>query len=239
MEQPTPDNYRYTQPNTLERKPSNIVSWLGFSFSLFVLVLLWVTLIITAVVIRNDTDTYSGGASAILMLFLLIGTPLGLAGLVLSIIGLVKASNSGGKRWIGTCGLVFTGLSILSIFAPVFLSSFFVKESATVVTPTHLGNAKQQEKGIIFIVDGYRLKCYDNTKKEDVNPYETRLVYPTQIVKELDVWFKMHNLTKDEPIILRVSPDTDYTKVSDLLEALKILGVTKYKLTTDLKNTAH
>lgn len=233
MEQSMQDNNQYTQLNISGRKPSNTVSWLGFSFSLFVLVLLWITLIIAAAIIKNSTDR---SASAI-MLFLLIGIPLGLAGLVLSIIGLIKASKSGGKKWIGTCGLVFTGLSILSIFAPVLLSSFIVKEPVTVVTPTHLESTKQQAKSVIFVVDGYRLKCYDNREMEDINPYETRLEYPYQIAKEIDVWFKMHNFTKDEPIILKVSPDTDYTQVSDLFEALKRLGVTK--LMTDLKNAAN
>lgn len=239
MEQSATENSYYTQPNILERKPSNIVSWLGFSFSLFVFILLWISLIIAATIIKNNTITYFESVFAILMLFMLIGLPLGLTGLVLSIIGLIKASNTGGKKWIGTCGLVFTGLSILSVFAPVLSSSFIVKEPVTVVTPTQHKNTKQQENGVIFIIEGYRLSCFDNREKEDDNPYETQLIYTTQIVKELDIWFKMHPVTKDELIILKVSPDTDYTQVSNLMEALEKLGVTKYQLMTDLINSTY
>ncbi len=239
MEQSLPEINHCAPINSDIRKPSNTISWLGFSFSLFVLLLLWLTLIKSVVIISNSNDTYSGALPVILMLVSLIGMPLGIAGLLLSIIGIIKASNSGGKKWIGTCGVFFTGLSILSIFAPFFLSPLIVKEPTTVITSTSLENTNQLEHDVVFIIEGYRLKCFDNRETADVNPYETRLEYPTQIRKELEIWFKMHNIPKNEPIKLKVSQDTNYTQVSDLLEALKRLGVTKYQLVTISKNTRH
>ncbi len=79
------------------------------------------------------------------------------------------------------------------------------------------------------------MKCFDNRETADVNPYETRLEYPTQIRKELEIWFKMHNIPKNEPIKLKVSQDTNYTQVSDLLEALKRLGGHEISISDYLK----
>ena len=94
MEQPT-SNFPYPPYNEEIKKTNNTVSWLGFGFSLFVLILLWVTLLISALIIKNSTDTFTGGASALITIFLMIGFPLGIAGLILSIVGLIKASNKG------------------------------------------------------------------------------------------------------------------------------------------------
>ncbi|MCM1163371.1 MAG: hypothetical protein NC339_03885 [Muribaculaceae bacterium] len=170
MENSTSENSYYTQPNILGKNPSNVVSWLGFGFSLFVLILLWVTLLISVLIIKNSTDTFSGEASALIMIFLMIGIPLGLAGLILSIVGLIKASNHGGKKWIGACGLVFTALSILSIFIPIVISACNTKEPTTVITPTAV-DTKSSGNNVVLLIDKHQLKCYDNREKQDNNPY--------------------------------------------------------------------
>lgn len=235
MEQPT-FNFPCPPVNEEIRKPNNIVSWLGFGFSLFVLILLWTTLIISVLIIKNSTDTYSGGASAIIMIFLMIGIPLGLAGLILSIVGLINASNKGGKKWIGTCGLVFTALSILSIFIPLIISACSTKEPTTVITPTAF-DTKSKGNDVVLLIDSHQLECYDNRQKQDNNPYQTRIEYTFQLENELEVWFTMHKITKEDTIKVEVTNDTDYTQVHDVLEALKRLGMTKFQLMTNLKDS--
>lgn len=225
MEQPISD---MTCPPFSEkiRKPNNMVSWLGFGFSLFVLILLWITLIISALIV-NNTGTSSGGTYALLTIFCMIGFPLGLVGLVLSIVGVIKAANSGGKKWIGICGLVFTGLSLLSIFIPMAIGIMGTKESEQVVDTVSVGN------GVVLLVDGDQLKCYDNREKQDYNPYQTRVEYYFVIEDELEVWFSMHNIERDDSIKVYVSNGTDYTQAHEVLQALKNMRMTKYQVMSD------
>lgn len=238
MEQPT-SNFPCPPLKEEIRKPNNIVSWLGFGFSLFVLILLWVTLITCALIFNNSTDTNSGDASLIMALFLMIGFPLGLAGLILSIVGLIKSSNKGGKKWIGTCGLVFTALSILSIFIPLIIA--YSPDEPTMVTipaaveTTNTENTESTEGNIVLLIDRYQLKCYDNREKQDNNPYQTRIV-AFKLIEELEVWFTMHNITKEDTIKVEVTNDTDYTTVHDVLDALKASGM-EFQLTTSQKDS--
>lgn len=234
MEQSIADIQSYPPLNNECRKSSNTISWLGFGFSLFVLILMWFTFIIAAIIIRNDSDRFSSGALGIVMIFLLIGSLVGLLGLIFSIVGLIKATNSGGKKWIGVCGLIFSGLSVVSIFVPIFLSAFTAKEPTMIKAPASMITDNPQENKVVFVVDGYQLKCYDNRETNEVEPYQTRLEYSYQIKKELGVWFKMHNVSKDEIIILKVSTDTDYSQVAELMDALKYLGRNNVQLTTSL-----
>ncbi|MCM1292041.1 MAG: hypothetical protein NC111_04365 [Bacteroides sp.] len=125
MVPPIPGYNNYNQPNVLEGRQSDTISWLGFGLSLFVLVLLWITLFIVVILIKNSYTYNSNGATSFLMLFFLVGIPLGIAGLVLSILGLIKASNNGGKKWIGACGIGFSALSVLSVFVPVLITTIF------------------------------------------------------------------------------------------------------------------
>lgn len=238
MEQPT-SNIPCPPLNEEIRKPNNIVSWLGFGFSLFVLILLWATLIICGLILNNSTDTNSGDASIIMVLSLMIGFPLGLAGLILSISGLIKASNKGGKKWIGTCGLVFTALSILSIFIPLIFV-YSTDEPTTVTIPaavetTSTEDSEGTECNIVLLIDRHQLKCYDNREKQDNNPYQTRIVGTFELIKELEVWFTMHNITKEDTIKVEVTNDTDYTTVHDVLDALKFSKM-KFQL-SPLKRT--
>ena len=235
MEQPT-SNFPYPPYNEEIKKTNNTVSRLGFGFSLFVLILLWVTLLISALIIKNSTDTFTGGASALITIFLMIGFPLGIAGLILSIVGLIKASNKGGKKWIGTCGLIFTALSILSIFIPIIISACSTKEHTSKIIPAAV-DTKSTGNNVVLLIDKLQLKCYDNREKQDNNPYQTRIEYTFQLEDELEVWFTMHDITKEDTLKVEVTNDTDYTQVHDVLEALKRLGMTKFQLKTNLKDS--
>ena len=81
------------------------------------------------------------------------------------------------------------------------------------------------------------MKCYDNREKQDNNPYQTRIEYTFQLEDELEVWFTMHDITKEDTLKVEVTNDTDYTQVHDVLEALKRLGMTKFQLKTNLKDS--
>lgn len=47
----------------------------------------------------------------------------------------------------------------------------------------------------------------------------------------------MHDITKEDTLKVEVTNDTDYTQVHDVLEALKRLGMTKFQLKTNLKDS--
>ncbi|MDE7427080.1 MAG: hypothetical protein K2M79_04715 [Muribaculaceae bacterium] len=229
-------NFYYTpECNEEIRKPSNAISWLGFSFSLFVLILLW--LIMLWIPAKGGSGFLLATGTGMVMIFLVIGIPVGFIGLVLSIVGVIKAANNGGKVWISTMGLIFTGLTILSLFVIPLLRSVSIREPAKVESPA-ISVEKQQDKGLIFLVDGYQLSCFDNREQTDTAPYTTRISYSLQLEKELEVWFKMHETTEDDPISLYVTDDTDYTQVSELMEALELLNRNKFTLRTVQKDKA-
>lgn len=223
------NNHNYIEMTNNTQRPSDTISWLGFSFSLFALLLLCLT--IFAVTCTNGLQ----GTSAFMLAFL-FGTPIGIGGLVLSIIGLVKAGNNGGKKWIGSCGLIFTGLSILCIFIPIFVATAQKSHDIKIDLTENIAPDSQQENEVVLAVDGYQLKCYDNRNHIDNTPYETRIEYSLQVEKEIDVWFKMHNIENNDYIILKASQDTDYSQVADLIEALNKLGMTNFQLTSALQN---
>lgn len=231
MEQPAPYTHEYVNMAHQPKKISNTISWLGFSFSLFVLLMLCVTVITIAKSVGNHNGIFDG-STALMMLVLLIGTPIGLAGMILSIVGLIKASNKDGKKWIGVCGLIFTGLSILSVFAPVVIATTAKTETIEVKVPEGEDTARQ-DKGILLKVDGYQLKCYDNKNQIDTAPYVTHLKYISQIKRELEVWFTIHNVEKNDVITLKVSQDTDYSQIADLIDALNQLGMKKFQLISE------
>lgn len=219
-----------------QKKTSNVIAWIGFSFSLFVLLLLWLTLTVVSQIFSNNTDTHFDGSIGLIMLFLLIGIPIGLVGFILSIIGLVKASNNGGKKWIGISGLIFTGLSIISIFVPMMIGIFAKPQSIQTKLPEGETIHTQHKNRIVLYIDGYQLHCYDNRKETDEDPYQTRLEYPSQIKRELDIWFKMHNIKRNDTIILKVTTETDYSQVADLTDALNELKMKKVQLISNPKN---
>lgn len=233
MEQPLPNNHPCPPFKNKVEKPSNVISWLGFSFSLFVLILLWFTMIIATFVVKNNSNASFYDVEVLFLIFLLIVIPFGLAGLVLSIVGLAKAANTGGKKWIGIWGLVFTFLSCLSMFAPIFVNSISAEEAETLVPDKDSVYEKQQSKGVVIFVEGNQLKCYDNRIENDNEPYETRIKPILQLNKELEVWFNLHKVAKNETIKIIVSKDTDYGKVSELLDALNWSDRTNIQLTND------
>lgn len=111
-----PDKVYYYEKR-YEKRPSSVVSWLGFCFALFTLLLLWLTMFATSV--SHDTEA---GGMLLAMLVVLLYCPLGLVGLILSIVGLAKASNNGTPIWIGACGVIFSALSILSVVLPMLVA---------------------------------------------------------------------------------------------------------------------
>lgn len=84
-------------------------------------------------------------------------------------VGLVKASNKGGKKWIGVCGLIFTALSILSIIVPAFIATVPKAQTVEVLLPENRETDLRQEKGVLLSVEGYQLKCFDNREPSREN----------------------------------------------------------------------
>lgn len=237
MEQPTPLFPNGINNSNHSKQTSNTISLIGFCFSLFVFLLVGCTMLAIVYSASTKNEFSNAGVFSLISLALLIGIPIGLTGSILSIVGLVRAASRGGKKWIGISGLIFSGLTILCIIVPLMISAMIRKEPVEVKLPETEKTETRQEKGVLLVVDGYQMKCYDNRDKNDNTPYEMQLEYTTQIKKELDVWFKMHNVEKNEAIILKISQDTSYSQVADLIEALNRLKMTNFQLMTSLKNS--
>ena len=231
MRDTTPDNYSNSRSSDSVRKPASTISWLGFSFSLFTLL----TLCCGALLLGRFISTHQSDGIMLYSLLIIIDIPIGLLGFIFSIVGLTKAANRGGRKWIGTCGLIFNGLIILSLIAPLFIEAF--KSEPDIKLPENANIEAPQAHGILLHLDGYQLTCYDNREQPDTDPYECRLGYSIQIMKELDVWFKIHNINKNEQIYLEIGQGTDYGRVSELLEALDLLYVKNYQFITSSKDS--
>lgn len=115
-----PDKVYYYEKR-YEKRPSSVVSWLGFGFALVSLLLTIYIACDIHWVIQDTLPHKEIGVVNCLMAYLIFCEPLWAVGLILSIVGLVKASNNGTPVWIGVCGLIFSALSILSISWPILV----------------------------------------------------------------------------------------------------------------------
>lgn len=114
------------------RKPSSVLSWIGFGISAGVFLLIWFVYIALMA---------AGGGQAplltsVVMLLLLVGGFLGLIGLVFSIVGLIQAINNQTKKWMSVWGIVFFCLSVVSVFVGGFLVAAVTSSSKEKIKAT-------------------------------------------------------------------------------------------------------
>lgn len=96
------------------RKPSSVMSWLGFGISLALLCVIWiVNIVVFSHIEESDSDMFS-----LYMFLFLVGPFLGLLGFIFSIVGLVQASRNFTPKWMGVCGIIFCCLSVVSFLSP-------------------------------------------------------------------------------------------------------------------------
>ncbi len=101
MDTPPPyyqyNSYQQVQP---PKKKTSVVSWLGFGISLAVLFLILVSSFAAA-------SSNFGNVESILMIVLMLFVPIGLLGLIFSIVGLFLAIKNDTPKWIGAWGIIF------------------------------------------------------------------------------------------------------------------------------------
>jgi uncharacterized integral membrane protein len=89
------------------KKPTSVISWLGFGLSLATFLILVISLVI-AVVFHN------GSSSNLIILAFFFGIPIGIIGFIFSIIGLVMAMKNNTPKWMSVSGIIFCCLSLLT-----------------------------------------------------------------------------------------------------------------------------
>lgn len=217
------------------RKPSQAMAWLGFGISLTVLLLIWCFNIFVFSNI-GDEDFHAEFLFALYTLVIMIGGILGLMGLVFSIIGLVIAIRNYTRQWPGICGIVFFCVSLLSVFAPLFIGGA-TKTKKTVDKHTeqiipNSANSETSESGIELYVKSFNIECYDNRNGEDTNPSAIR-VYSTDKKRELQTWMQLKNIDADEEFVIKTADDADFSHIVELLDIMKELNINNYRLATD------
>ncbi|MCM1071466.1 MAG: hypothetical protein NC210_09315 [[Clostridium] fimetarium] len=95
------------------KKPSSVISWLGFGISLGTLLMIILFGIL-------DSASYD---YAFIMLSLLLAMSVGLLGLIFSIIGIFIAIKKDTPRWMSVCGIIFCCLYLPAMILAPILSS--------------------------------------------------------------------------------------------------------------------
>lgn len=90
------------------KKPTSVISWLGFGLSLATFLILIISIILVAI----------SGEPALMMLTVVCCSPLGFIGFVFSIIGLIIAIKNCTPKWMSVSGIIFCCLSLLT---PIFI----------------------------------------------------------------------------------------------------------------------
>lgn len=212
---------------TQVRKPSQVIAWLGFGLSLTVLVLIWV---VNALVFTHIGER-DFPVAALYMLVILIGGFLGLMGLIFSIIGLVSANKHFSKKWPSVSGIIFCCLSLLSLFAPIIISSTIKSNPIEVMQLEQNENPSSNSGILLYITNMNRLKCFDNRNGIDNKPAVISL-FSADKKHELQTWMQMNNINKDANFTIKTDTAVEYSDVVDIIDILKELGITKFQLSS-------
>lgn len=210
------------------RKPSQVMAWLGFGISLALFIMIWG---VNALVLSHIGDR-DFPAAALYMLVILGGGFLGLMGLIFSIIGLVQATRNFVKKWPSVCGIIFCCLSLVSVFAPIIIASTMKTQTVEIQLPEQKEATGTDDAVMLYITDMHTIKCYDNRNGNDNSPAIIRS-YSIDKKHELETWMQMNEIKKDANFIVKADTEVDYSEIVEILDILKELKITKFKLTSE------
>lgn len=192
------------------KKPTSVISWIGFGLSLTVFIIIWSAFISAS----HNSDPRAN----ILMIAILVCMILGVMGFVFSLIGLILAIRNSTPTWIGVCGIVLCCASIISPVAALFMIG---SDDRNVENVASNGNYEV----VIRISRFGEISCENRTG--GYNPVRFRSY---RLCEELKSWMKMNDFDKSVSIGIYVSSNADYSEVLNVTECLTGLGYTNYKL---------
>lgn len=202
------------------KKESPAAGKLGFGISAATFIAVWVILILL---------WYNAMNSSILLIILTyaIGSVLIGAALVLSILGLRKASLHSLNQYPALAGIVVSVASIISMIMLVYVeTSLQIQEEALSIqlpNTDELNNSpKSYDAWVVLDKDG-NVKCYREGDEE--NAAVIGDLKEEGFVNKLSDWLKANNLEKKSTIALQADPEeSTFNDVRTVLEALTISG---------------
>lgn len=192
------------------KRPTSVISWIGFGLSLTVFIIIWSAFI--------SASLNSDPRANILMIAILVSMVLGVMGFVFSLIGLILAIRNNTPTWIGVCGIVLCCASIISPVAAFYMIGSNDKKVENVASN---GNYEV----VIRISRFGEISCENKT-----GGYNPMIFSSYQLREELKSWMKMNGFDKNVSIGIYVSSNAEYSKVLNVTECLTGLGYTNYKL---------
>lgn len=203
-----------------EKNTSSLISWLGLGISIIVL----------AIVLFADFIEYASSDSPealppLYLILILVAGLLGLLGLVFSVVGLVRAIKNHAPKWMGTCGIIVSFISLICYFAmPFFAGDRLVKEPTKVEIPSSLKQAVIHitEDGIVSCSSTEAAELQFNLKEADAKA-------------KLNLWLK-ENVTDDELLILNASSILPYSDINQLMDMLNECGYNRFELHSEDKH---
>lgn len=222
-----------------ETKSAPVSAWLGFSFSLFVLILIWLILYVGS---NGNKD----GLFGLFFLACTVGICFWILGLVFSIKGLKEAIRRNRSKWVGTVGVFFSIATVLSIIIPIVVASLknddndrdmlaynnLISSMEDDIRETTETDSDFTENNVVISVTlSSYIFCNDYRKGVDTVPAKISS-YSYDLKHQLSTWLKMSHISKSTLIIIKTNQNADYSDVVKVIDTLKGLGYTNIKMTS-------
>ena len=219
------------ETNTIN-KPSQVMAWLGFGISLALFLLVWG---INAVIFCHLGDSNSANSAypyaVLYMMLIIIGSILGILGLVFSIIGLVSANKNGLKKLPGVLGISLCCASLLSVFAPILYTVLFIEtEHVEVIVPPSNEDISSNEDVILSIERFGDVKC---NKADGSSLANMSAISKCSFSRELKTWLQTNGYNENVSIVIKADTDVDYNYIANVIEALNDMGIKKFSIKSD------
>ena len=205
------------------KRPSQIIAWLGFGISLVFLLLIW-TVNILVFAQGNQSET---PVMTLYLATIILGCFLGLLGLVFSIIGLVLSYKYNLKKLPGVLGIIFCFTSLISACVPMFYSFYIKTEELKISLPQSVedDNSIEIQEVVISIGENGNVKCYIEESKDTTNMSASSV---SGFQKELNDWLLINNYDENVSIIIKSDDKAGYGHLINVLDAVSNLKIKNY-----------
>lgn len=224
------ENYMETEFN--KRNSTPVLAWVGFVFSLLYFLMICMAYAFIFKNRHNEVGSMVGSPTVGIITLVLLCGVFGILGLVFSLIGFNAARRIDAKKWPGAWGIALSCLSVLSFMVPVIISPFIHREPMTVIVPSQIEDDIDgaNDSGVVLVrVTSRNIKLYDNRNGVDKTPATIR-VYTYDIAHQIKTWMQLNGVSTTSTFVLSTDENTDYSDVVEVVDALKELGITKYRL---------
>lgn len=215
-----------------ERQRTSVTSWLGLGISLVVLLIIWIAII--CVYCGVLTDSYQS-----FYLFLEISVyvciPLGIIGLICSIIGFYQAIRNRTPKRVGVFGIAACWLSVISAFVLVFIiatNTLKPRELGLTITESTIieeENPADRNEVLLCLTDDKTIECYDHRHGIDTTP-DTIKIDDNDLTDSLASWAKANGIDADTPFALAADQKALMSDVVKVLDFFEETGIKKYRI---------